>query len=387
MLTERIEPRPELLDKLDQIPLGRMYQAAFRALMRLQVWFTGRTHERMLEFGERAQAAILKAADKEGQLDSVLALRAEIQIRELWEKTWEQWTQDFQTARREAAKIAFGVSAVFHDRVLISAIKEMEGMEEAKKLTESIADGVYDPQLQILLEIAENYLYGDGLNLSGRIWRIDQETREGINRILLNGIQSGDSAWNIAKQLEPFLGAGADCPRWSKQRLYGMTASEKTTSAKGLMTGENCAGQGVSYNALRLARTEVQKMHGLATDRMMAQQPWIKEEQIHLSASHPETDICDDVVQAGRDGQGIYPVGEIELPLHPNCLCYKTSVEIPEAEFTSKLRGWMKGEQDWAELDAYAENLGVDVNTSLRPAGINLAVWLFSEKLEEWMKS
>ena len=47
-----------------------------------------------------------------------------------------------------------------------------------------MTDGVYDPQLRMLLDVAEQYLYGDSLNLSGRIWRIDRETREGINVVI-----------------------------------------------------------------------------------------------------------------------------------------------------------------------------------------------------------
>jgi len=147
------------------------------------------------------------------------------------------------------------------------------------------------------------------------------------------------------------------------------------------LRGDACNGSGVSYNALRLARTEIQKIHSLATDRMMAKQPWVQEEQIHLSAAHPETDICDDTAQGGRDGKGIYSVGEIELPLHPNCLCYKTAVLMSESDFTSRLNGWLKQEQDWPEMDSYASDLGVDLSADLLPAAINLAVWMFGEEL------
>lgn len=344
LIDERIEPKNELLGKLDRIPLGRMYPAAFRALMRLQVWFTGHTHELMLDFGTRAQGVITRHA-VDGQLDGTAAFTVQSELTRLWGDTWMQWTADFKQARWEAGMIAFGVGAVYHDRLLLPALNppvaeatspQMDGKSarqfRGNAIEEAVSDGVYDPQLRILLDAAEQLIYPSGLNLSGAIWKIDRATRDGISTVLLNGVQSGDSAWNIAKNLEQFLGAGQDCPRWASQRLYGLTASERSTSAAGLMTGENCAGQGVSYNALRLARTELQKVHNLATDMQMQAQPWVQEEQIHLSAAHPETDICDDVVSGGRDGQGIYEVGEIQLPLHPNCLCYKTAVLMPEKE-------------------------------------------------------
>lgn len=142
----------------------------------------------------------------------------------------------------------------------------------------------------------------------------------------------------------------------------------------------------MSYKALRLARTEIQKIHALATDRMMAMQPWVEAEKVNLSAAHPERDECDDVVEGGEKGDGVYPVGTIELPLHPNCLCYKTAVLMDQKQFTNDLRAWMRGERPWAEMDAYAADLGVDLNTSLLPAALTLAVWLFGDSLKDWLK-
>ena len=371
-----------LLDKLDKIPLTRVDNAAFRALMRLQLWFTGETHRIMLDFGKGAMAEIVRRADDDGLLDGGTAFLAQTEINNVWGDAWKLWMDTFERARKEAAQIAFGVQAQYHDRLVLPVVEKFITDSDGA-ITESVGGGVYDPQLRILLNVAGEYLYGDNLNLSGRIWRIDRETRNGINAVLLNGVQSGDSAWNIAKQLEQFLGAGQDCPRWAKDRLYGMSASDRTTSARGLFTGADCSGQGVSHNALRLARTEIQKIHNLANDRMMAQEPWVKEEQIYLSAAHPKKDICDDVV---NKNDGVYPKGEIELPLHPNCLCRKAAVLVSKKEFTDELNGWLNGTQDSATFDAYARDLGVDLSTSLRPESINLAVWLLSNDLDEWME-
>jgi len=246
---------------------------------------------------------------------------------------------------------------------------------------------VFERTLQTLLDVAAEHLYGDGVNLSGRIWKWDRESREGINRVLMDGIANQKSAWDIAKGLEQYLGANQDCPRWTSTRLYQRTKSEIAAGdTGGLLSGKNCDGRGVSYNALRLARTEIQKAHALATDRMMAAQPWVEKEKVHLSAAHPETDICDDVVGGGEKGEGVYEVGTIELPLHPNCLCYKTAVLMDEKDFTSGLNGWLKGTSSWPELDSYAELIGGDVTQSILPEAVTLAVWLFGDNLEEWMQ-
>lgn len=380
-----------MVEQLDQVPLGRMYQASFKAVIRLQLFFTGMTHELFSHFTETAQAVILRKAGGDGILSSTEAYEAQSLIFGLWGDAFKQWSDAFYKARVEAASIPFGVLAVTHERLIVE--RQMSNVEEGiaswrnapLAITEAVEDGVFSPQLSVLLNAASEHLYGDNLNLSARVWNVDREARDGIAQVILKGVSNQSSAWQIAQELEQFLGASADCPRWTSTRLYGRT---KTEIAKGDTTGlvsRPCDGRGVSYNALRLSRTELQKAHALATDKIMAAQPWVEKEQVHLSEAHPEPDICDDVAHGGEGGKGIYSKGEHELPFHPNCLCYKTAVLMPEKEFTSRMRGWLNGEQSWSEMDDYAALVsgsrsqvsGDAVGASLLPNAINLAVWLF----------
>jgi hypothetical protein len=371
----------KLLTRLDEVALDMLDKAAFKALLRMQVYFTGRTHELLIQFGKQAAAVLLKHGDDEGKLDGLRGFRAQGDLLKLWSDTFTTWQAEFLSARREAVSLPYGVLAVRHERFVRPLTMDN------KQLTEAIEDGVFKPQIDVLLKVAEEYLYGDGITLDGRIWRIDAAGREAINNVIMQGITDGDSAWNIAKKLQGQLGAGENCPRWTSTRLYGRTASDKAAGdPTGLLSGNDCDGRGVAYKALRLARTEIQKIHALATDKLMAQQPWVEQEQCHLSAAHPEPDECDDVIAGGEGGKGIYPVGTIEYPLHPNCFCYKTAVLMNQKEFTSQLNGWLKGEQDWAEMDAYANTIGVDVSSSLMPDAVSLAVWLFGNELEGVLK-
>jgi len=121
----------------------------------------------------------------------------------------------------------------------------------------------------------------------------------------------------------------------------------------------------VAYNALRLARNEYQIIHGMATDDVMQALPFVEQEQISLSPSHPERDRCDEVVTGGEGGRGIYPKGTIQLPIHVQCLCIKTAVLIKPAEFTDRLRAWRNGSQAWPAMDSYADYLGGDVGIGL----------------------
>ena len=393
VLNEKKSKSAELIAQLEKVPLGRMYQASFKAVVRLHLYFTGRTHELFLNFTKEAKAIIMDQAGKDQVLDGSSGFAAQSEILKAWGDTFNVWRGELERARIEAASIPFGVMAVAHERLIVerqeSNVEERRTLD-VQRLTESVQDGVFSPQLSVLLNAASEHLYGDSLNLSARIWNIDREARDGINAVLMQGIANSDSAWNIAQQLEQYLGANADCPRWTSTRLYGKTKSEIATGdTTGLLRGDACTGSGVSYNALRLARTEIQKAHALATDKVLASQPWVEKEKVNLSAAHPETDICDETVQGGEKGEGIYEVGTVELPLHPNCLCYKTAVLMDEKEFTASLKGWMKGEQDWAEMDAYEKMVSGStgqVSGSILPNAINLAVWLFGEDLEKWLK-
>lgn len=384
----------ELVQQLEKIPLGRMYQASQKAMVRMHLFFTGETQRTLLDFGQKGRGIILKHADGDGKVDGIQGYAAQQELMSAWGDVVSRWTVDLGKLRKEAAAIPFGVMGMMHQRLIMpiaSAISVAEGrtMVRPYALHESVNGGVFDPQLQRLLDVSAEYLYGDGLNLSGRIWKMDREARDGINAVVMNGVANKASAWDMAKQLEEFLGASEDCPRWTSTRLYGRTKSEIASGdLGGLLSGDACDGSGVAYKALRLARTELQRIHALATDRILAEQPWVQMEQCNLSAAHPESDECDDVVTGGENGDGIYPVGTIEYPLHPNCLCYKTSVMMDQKAFTSKLKGWMQGTGEWPEMDDYAKNLGVDLNTDMteQPVVQSLAVWLFSDALEKWIK-
>jgi hypothetical protein len=321
-----------------------------------------------------------------------------VKITREWDKAWmEGWVPQFQAMRREAASIPFGTMAVMAGKFVKGkergALSVERGATELgagrREMSEGVKGLVFEPQLQALLEAANQRLYGDGLRLSSRIWKTDREARDGVQQVLMAGVADGKSAWQVAQDLEEFLGADEDCPRWTSTRLGALTKKDIASGdRRGLKTGEDCDGQGVAYKALRLARTEIQTVHHMASDRLMAVQPWVEQEQINLSPAHPTDDICDDVIAEGEDGKGIYPKGTIALPLHPHCMCYKTAVLPSEAEFTERLKAWVNGGED-AGMDEYAAFIGATkteaTETDLAAAGTiveALAVWLWGSEAD-----
>jgi len=372
---------------------SKLYRAQFVATARLQLWFTAETHKIMAKFSDEARSVVISYAGKDGLLDTLDGYHAQQRLTGIWGDALTEWVKLFKGAREVAATLPFGGLCEFHER-LVTPLPSPQISEERRDLggdllEARVVDGVFAPQIQVLLNAAAEYLYGDGMNLSGRIWRLDRDARDGMNQAISLAISEGKSAWHLANELEQFLGADADCPRWTSTRLYKRSKSQIAAGdMTGLITNPNCDGQGVSYNALRLARTEIQKAHALATDKVMMNSPWVEKEQVNLSAQHPEPDICDDVVNAGEKGEGVYEKGEIELPLHPNCLCYKTAVLMDEKDFTSELNAWVKGGESQM-MDDYARFLGVNDNEEVTNTDLSndssllmLGVWLFGEALK-----
>ena len=353
-----LQPLTESVKTLADIRPRQAAKAQQAAQMRLQLWTVGETHRILSEFTTKAQGIVVRLAGSDGTLDAGTALRAQQDITNAWTQGYiEQWVPMFQALRREAVSIPFGSLAIRQEWLRkLAGRQKMLG--EASGRGYAATDTVFDPQLRSLIEAANQRFYDDGLQISSRIWKLDREARSGIQQALMQGVAEKKSAWQIAKDLEQFLGASEDCPRWTSTRLYQLTKKDIASGVRtGLKTGAECDGQGVAYKALRLARNELQAVHGLATDRIMAAQPWVEKEQVMLSPAHPKPDICDDVIAEGEDGQGIYPKGTISLPIHPHCLCYKVAMLMPEDEFIGRLRDWVNGGSD-PMMDDYARFVG-----------------------------
>lgn len=105
---------------------------------------------------------------------------------------------------------------------------------------------------------------------------------------------------------------------------------------------------GVSYAAMRLARTEMNNAyHASAVARF--DEPWALGVRWHLSSTHSAShkvppEACEALALANNGlGVGVWPTGGVPRKPHPLCLCYITQVTIPEDEFLSR---FLSGEFD-----------------------------------------
>lgn len=152
-----------------------------------------------------------------------------------------------------------------------------------------------------------------------------------------------------------------------------MTPSQRAASRRGLLRDPQDRQRGISYNALRLARTELQFANHAISTEIARHAPWITGRKVRLSPGHPRVDICDSYAAGGPYEKDL----EI-LPLHPNCMCYYEDVLMPADEFTRNVRGWLDGQNNF--LDDYQSWLGVQPVTEPLTAELSLV-----EALEFWL--
>lgn len=162
-----------------------------------------------------------------------------------------------------------------------------------------------------------------GYRLADRIWRTAGRTRRRLDLYLEEAIAQGRGALRMSRELERFLQPG----RTLRTRApYGTDAS---------------------YDAMRLARTEITRAHARAAEVSASLNPFVAGVSVVLSPSHPKPDICDEAAAAGP-----WPVEQIpaeyQIPLHPQCMCsYRYEMVKDAADVVEALRAEVHRER-WA---------------------------------------
>jgi len=97
---------------------------------------------------------------------------------------------------------------------------------------------------------------------------------------------------------------------------------------------------GVSYAAMRLARTEINNTFHDRTVQNGQDRPWVQAMKWNLSGSHPKPDICNKIAEGHSDGlePGLYKANEVPEKPHPQCFCYITYDLISESAMTDLIR-------------------------------------------------
>ena len=214
---------------------------------------------------------------------------------------------------------------------------------------------VFDVPQQVY-DAAHKRVMSDGLNLSQRIWQMQSGAANLLERDIMAAQLRGASAADMARRIGRYLLPGKELPK-------GNVPSASFSNQP----------RDVSYNAFRLARTEInQTWHDVhnATDKKLAAEGIVLGSRWKLSATHRARmlaatdgksgrDICDDwaerlpgspilkgqpdagnaaelamlakLEQYGIDAHGVYLPGRTPVD-HPNGLCIVQSVLVPREE-------------------------------------------------------
>jgi hypothetical protein len=222
--------------------------------------------------------------------------------------------------------ISYGVANVVDSH---SAFMQRELPDDIQRwLSSGIAAESISEASNPLAQYEPPHLWIDpsGFQLSDRIWRAGLQTRLKIDALLSDGIRNGISARTLAKQLEQFLLPNRAALRTKKP--YGSDAS---------------------FDAMRLARSEISRAHGQASKVAAIANPFVTGLDFCLSARHPRVDICDRLATIGTDGSRLkdpYPPESAPVPVqstHPFCLCHtRAFVAASRAEVVADLRRQME---------------------------------------------
>lgn len=216
--------------------------------------------------------------------------------------------QDLAYARRDIFQSSF-------ESAVAIASKPVAAQVSAEVLT-----GVADDALRFVQAFTGN----DGLQLSDRLWRVDNGAKEAITRGIEQAIIQGQSASEAAQS---FIERGEVVPRELRYKADSAKTTRLAANAKRYMRGVNYE------NARRVFRTELNRAYTKAYESSVFE---LGDEVIGtkftLSSNHKVRDICDTHANADLHGlgRGVYPQGKNPCPAHPNTTSYTVVVFADE---------------------------------------------------------
>ena len=182
-----------------------------------------------------------------------------------------------------------------------------------------------------------------GLRVSDRIWKVSQNAKASLRSFVQTGVATGRGTIDIAKDLQRYVKTdirtlATDYPNMMKR--VGM----KSRIPKDL-----------SYEALRLVRTEKAKAYNEGVYARGRVNPSYQGVKWMLSDAHPVEDICDTLAEQDLYGMGagVYPEGQEPVVPHPNCLCFTVPVLLPMEDMVDKLVEWLNNPSSQEEIEEW----------------------------------
>lgn len=224
----------------------------------------------------------------------------------------------------------------------------------ARPFLEAVGTGVNITRVaDEAVRFVTTFVADDGLQLSDRIWRIDQHGRDAVSHAISRHIIQGHSASQAAQE---FVTRGEAVPAALRDKIgQANPGTIKRVIGRDLMTGDGSA----YSNALRLFRTEINRAHGEAYQAAAFEDPDVIGMRFLLSPEHPRTDICDMHARVNRYGlgPGVYPKGKNPWPAHPNTTSFVEAVFADEVSDDD--RAGRETPTDWLQAQSPGVQVGV----------------------------
>lgn len=176
-----------------------------------------------------------------------------------------------------------------------------------------------------------DYVGADGLQLSDRVWRVNETTKRTIGATVRGAIMRGATAYQAAQEL---LQSGQPVP----ESIALLIRQARDAVLSGQVTDALLRGPGNPLrNALRVLRTEINRAFTESFVATAFEHPDVAAVKFNLSPAHPRPDICDYHARVNLYGlgPGVYPRARHPYPAHPETLSYLTVVfadEISDAD-------------------------------------------------------
>lgn len=186
----------------------------------------------------------------------------------------------------------------------------------------------------------------NGMKLSDRIWQTSENARSTIRNLIQESVATGQDAVKTARMLERYVQGGAN------------TLAAEYPNMMKRMKGR--VPKDISYEALRLARTETTAAFGEGAIAAARVTPSYKGMKWILSNTHPVEDICNTLAAADGYGlgAGVYPPGDEPLyPAHSNCLCVLVPVHEQPEEFVQKLKKWVDKPESEPDIEKWYKEI------------------------------
>jgi hypothetical protein len=178
----------------------------------------------------------------------------------------------------------------------------------------------------------------DGLKLSDRVWRIGENVRKNMTTVVEDAVARGLDSRTLAKRVQQYMQPGKfTAMKQETRRMLGVSSD-------------------VSYEAMRLARTEMSNAYHEGTILANQAAPSYLGIVWMLSGRHAIPDVCNDY--ASHNGDGFWPAGS-EPPLpHPQCLCIALPRHEKPSEFAERLRSWAQNPSSDMKLEKWYNETG-----------------------------